>query len=351
MLLITLVSEQVIPSIVLIKELKKDIRRYLFITTPEMEEAKKTDTIIKINNLDKKQTTKIVASANNLQDIYEKVTSFLKKWPNDKQIYINLTGGTKLMSITVYNASMNFNPTYIYIPLSVPFFFRLKDKFSLEKIPIKETLTIYEYLDSSGFYINDENWVDPLFSPVNSNKIFENFKRNNFDLKYFPFDLAKKLCKNESVEDDNIPGLWFEDFIYHKIILDLEITENYIARNVKFYFEKESNNEYEVDIAFTRNNELYLVECKVSLNKHSKTNIISRDLEKLSIISRKFGYNTKAFFLTLADLRIKNDNGIKFPIFTPSLRNKLQILNIQNIADKWNFSVNKFNLKSVFLNI
>lgn len=348
MLLITIVSDQVIQNLILIKELKKNIKRYLFITTPEMERANKTDTIVSIFKLEKKNITKIIAKADNLKKIYEQVTIFLKNWPPEKEIYVNLTGGTKLMSMAVYNATLPYNPMYLYLPPTGQFYYVLKDKFEIEKKTIKEELTIHEYLESSGFYINDENWIDPIFSMEDSNKIFHEFKKQNFDFNFFPIDLAKKLCQSNKIEADNLPGLWFEDFIYQKTISDLTINKNNIARNIKFYLEKEGENEYELDMAFTRNNELYLVECKVSINKTNKTKIVTRDLEKLSIIARKFGYNTKTFFLTLSEIRKVSKPGTNIYTFSNSMLNKMNNLNIEYIADKYNFNDSYFNLKFIF---
>ena len=94
-ILVSLISEQTIPNVLLIKELK-DIDQHIFITTQKMEDEKKcrSDWIIKATALRLNQVQRIIVNQDSLADIENQLATQVKK--DETHFVVNLTGGLKI---------------------------------------------------------------------------------------------------------------------------------------------------------------------------------------------------------------------------------------------------------------
>jgi len=182
-------------------------------------------------------------------------------------------------------------------------------------------------------YDTDES--PPSFEYEDVIQIFELYQKKNFNIKDFPFEEALKKCKYK-FERENIAGHWFEDYVYHQIVKNMPVKPEQIGRSVLIYMETEQLSfDQEIDYMFVYNNELYMVECKISANS---TQTIVSDLSKMNMLSDNLGLSSHSFFITLKDLRTGNGHN-----FGGSLKNKIKLYKIQNIADANDLARKDFN--------
>ena len=120
--LVSLVGAQTIPNVLFIKEVEdelgKDIRRYLFVSTEAMESKGKTESIILGSHIERSSTDIVEVIEDSIEDIGSKLTEFTEEKLNSEDNFIvNLTGGTKTMSIAVYNFFKARESTIYYLPI------------------------------------------------------------------------------------------------------------------------------------------------------------------------------------------------------------------------------------------
>jgi len=328
--LISLVSEQTIPNVILIKE-KQEIHRYLFISTEKMEKKKKVEAIIKGASIEHFKIDTIVVKEDNLYDIEEKLKQSDLK--DDEEFIINLTGGTKLMSIGIYNFFKERKSEIIYIPIGKNIYKIIVPKTKNNKKDIEYRLSLKEYLSSNGveFKIGDiykdKNFTDNFFDLYTKENIINNItkirefrngkkikrklqKKKVLTKKEIPeniFTFLKKLNLGTdtgvSIKDfEYIIGGWFEEYIYNLLVSQNIIKDNDIGLNIEIFRENSQN---EFDVIFTYDNALFVIECKTGLNGLNGK-IVNETLYKLDSLKKDFGLFVKAYLITLEDLRDKN---------------------------------------------
>lgn len=109
-ILVSIISEQIIPNYLLIKELHKELQsqidRYLFISSAKMEEQNKTNILCEVAGIDKNQRIKTLVVEDLLNSILVKLSKL--NLPADATYYVNITGGTKIMSLAVWRFFAKF---------------------------------------------------------------------------------------------------------------------------------------------------------------------------------------------------------------------------------------------------
>ncbi|NKQ38295.1 MAG: DUF1887 family protein, partial [Methanosarcinales archaeon] len=155
-IIVSLISDQTIPNVLFIKEMetkKKDIKLYLFISTNKMEQKGKANSIIQASNIDKSKTKVIEVIEDSIEDITTKLTNFAQENLNSGDNYIiNLTGGTKIMSIGVYNFFKDKNRNSIYyLPIGKNTYKQIFPSLQNGVYDLNFRISIEEYLTSYGF--------------------------------------------------------------------------------------------------------------------------------------------------------------------------------------------------------
>jgi len=154
-ILISLVSEQTIPNILAIHHFKPD--ELLFITTDEMQKKRKIEAIIntlrelRLNYEGKSNI--LVVQEDSILDCHRKIDKWIEN-REDSEFVVNLTGGTKIMSIAAYEYFKDYSSKMIYIPIP-------KNEFIIpfpKKSPGKPTeltlrLSVIQYLTAYGLDI------------------------------------------------------------------------------------------------------------------------------------------------------------------------------------------------------
>jgi len=111
--LVTLVSEQTIPNVEFIREMEDQVDRFLFISTERMEKVGNRQWILDTVKLDQEKVLDpLIVDAFSFEDIEEKLIQAV----NDEDTYIvNLTGGTKIMSLAVYEFFKTLRSEMFYL--------------------------------------------------------------------------------------------------------------------------------------------------------------------------------------------------------------------------------------------
>lgn len=112
---ISLLSDYLIPNLLLIKEFKQECDKLVFITSSPMEKKKKSYWLEMALQLPVDSVEKIEV----IEDDYEKIKDRLtdKSFSQGDEYILNLTGGTKVMSLAVFDYFKSFNAKFYYVPV------------------------------------------------------------------------------------------------------------------------------------------------------------------------------------------------------------------------------------------
>ncbi|MEA3222951.1 MAG: DUF1887 family CARF protein, partial [Thermodesulfobacteriota bacterium] len=247
---------------------------------------------------------------------------------NDADVFfVNLTGGTKLMSIGVYNFFRNKQGSIFYMPIGKNLYRKIFPDVKKKEKPINYRVNIEEYLTSYGVEIIDKQSINPLLrSSGYTRRFFEYYiqapssdidlldslrpyrsknkvtidkidglavflQRLNFD-PYSPGRLTKAEIKY-------LTGEWFEEYVYSWLKSGLKLSEDAIVDSIQIK-RKDAQNEF--DVMFTYNNALYVIECKTSVfDKQDNRYIINETMYKLAALRMNFGLFAKAYLFTLSE--------------------------------------------------
>lgn len=338
--IVSIVSEQAIPNVLFIKEMSY-ADQYYFVSTNKMEEKHVTANILKSLNLRITLCRTLKVIEDSLLDIDRKLVENLEL-EDDDEILVNITGGTKIMSLGVYNFfSRNGAAKIYYIPLGKN---EIRQIFPLRKnrqTVINQRTTLLEYLFAYGVEVKEKSFnnKNSLLKPKDeTEKVFKSFigrKRNSLfknaeaiRLNGFrgkkireskeeerPFFKKALIFKEIGLNFENqdiitsretkyLTGEWFEEFIYPRVKSLLHKKDEEIGMGVQLV-KQATPNEY--DIIFTHNNSLYVIECKtdISDNEEGKINyLFTNTLYKAATLKKEFGLWVNYYLFSLNDFSL-----------------------------------------------
>jgi len=331
--LVSLVSDQTIPNVLFIREienkLEKDIGKYLFISTEAMENKGKTDFTIQGSHIDKSKTEIIEVVEDSIKDIDSKLKEFAKKLSDEDNIIVNLTGGTKIMSIAIYNFFKERKSTIYYLPISKNIYKQIFPSAKHREYELNFRILLKDYLISYGIEIKSKDINKTLKGKEYTEDLFRKFLNNEIDMEVIDelrkernereiplnekaksfldkinFDTKKEgiLTKKEI---NYLTGGWFEEYAYNLARKHIQLDDDKIGLSVQI---SNANTQNEFDIMFVYENVLYVIECKTALRDNGR-NLLNDTLYKLSALKKSFGLSVKSYLFTLdKNLRDKNGN-------------------------------------------
>jgi len=192
--LVSLVSDQTIPNIEFIREMGSEIDNYLFISTKSMENIGNRQWILDTVSLEEdKLLDPVIVNPFSFEDIEAKLIQSI----NDEDTYfVNLTGGTKVMSLAVYEFFKTVNSQMYYLSGKGEM---IKVHPGRKKVPseLKAKISLSDYLSAYGFTIQSQ------CSPLKSKKSAENLL--TYFLNYFDQDkdvpLVGRSCALSQAKD------------------------------------------------------------------------------------------------------------------------------------------------------
>lgn len=346
-LLVTIVSEQTVPNVQFCKWfLKNHLQNMdvIFISTEKMENQNKSADIQKalgpLSNWFSFEL--LIVKENDIQDIREKI----KKEINAEKyghIVANITGGTKLMSIGLFEICREWNNSEIYYQ---PIGRNLKKIFpDYDEFEIDELLTLDEYMKAYGIQYKMDNSCLKDFET--SRKIYETIIKNNRELirqlvsmqntPYFKNIFKQKKSVDITAIDESVLktedgtkvvrqefcdlldafgfdktklkrrelfylcGGWFEEYVYQKIKTERNVKDENIALNMSI---QKGNDKNELDVVWLdKDNRLNVAECKSFLEGSGGNKVLNDALYKLqAIMKSKFGLHAVSYLYTKSNL-------------------------------------------------
>lgn len=380
-ILVSLISDQTIPNILVAAHVKPDI--YWFISTTRMEKDRKIECIL--NTLKLKgllhsfdNIKKAVVDQDSLSDCLTKIEGLLDDIDMEVEYVINITGGNKVMAFAAYEIFREIGQKVIigYIPLRKNEFVQIYPRKKPVKIfNIGERLNLEEYLNSYGFRIQNRDKLPAIISKVQSRRDTSKWILDNYEqLKGFlgflykqlgdkrrrlqyrlsaTFDrplsriekemaamhkfqihgqaISKDLTKDEITF---LTGGWFEEYVFSTIHDSYEKgTVDDVMKGV--VIESLSGSTNELDIAFMKDNVLHHIECKTLGEGDKEKNIIRDEVYKRGAISTLLGVVDKSIYTT--------HNQINEPILKRARDFGVNVLSINEVRESGNRLVNKSN--------
>lgn len=326
--LISIVSEQTIPNILFILENKTIVDQFVFLTTNEMEKRSKRQATIYASEIEVEKTLMILIDENKIQEIKNVLHQHGFSIKPNEHFMVNITGGTKIMALAVYEYFKNLNSSFYYLPIGKNQIRRIEPHFAEHEISVKSRLNLQQYLVAYGLtYTIKERFC---FNREQTAQLFSEYRKTGFLFDRFPLDQAFEMMAYPEKEE-NIRGTWFEEYLYYEVMQQFGLPVESIASAVKIYYDGVSDyNDNEFDLMFVKENELFVIECKVHLSGSTQKAKLDAAMYKLGAISKNFGLKTNSYIFTLENLRIKSFK------FKQNLR-KCGLLNIKNIYEKQEF--------------
>lgn len=369
-LLISLVSDQTIPNVQIIKEFGNSKTDYKFLLTKGMQRKGIVQWIVDATQI--KAFQDIFVDEYSVADIENELQKI--DYSEYSRIIVNLTGGTKMMVLSVFDFFRNKQNTEMYYVIGIGNAYqKIVDRGCEQKV-FSCSISLEEYLKSYGFsikkaqpsgisleqtekiynhYINGDfsrytdslNFLRERRGKVITDTDFVTIKDFLETIEYYP---AKEGTLSK-LETKYLTGEWFEEYIGAKIKCDLELTDNQILVGTQIrkdvplrqelnsvptllgLEEKEEGLGNEMDVMFVKDNRFYVIECKTSIiatiskprrNKDEKEqqlmdntikeekNILGETIYKSDALRTKFGLFAKSYIFTLSDLKqyVANDN-------------------------------------------
>ncbi|GJM35083.1 MAG: hypothetical protein DHS20C18_40840 [Saprospiraceae bacterium] len=342
--LVSLVGDQTVPNVFLIRDTAfRQITHYVFVTTPQMEERQRLTHILAATGLKASSFTKTEVVADNPHHIRQQ----LEKLPILRQadhVYVNLTSGTKVMSIGLYDyftrPAFAERSSIFYIPIGGNAFAQIFPEQAFQQRPITYRITLAEYLTSYGIKVMEQCNEQDLHQTANyTSSIFPHFlidgtqkkafakmmetlrgryngkqQKPDFEIPLLPEmqPFLKQIAYHPSVEGAlqkreirYLTGGWLEEWTYLQVQQYLQLPTEYIRFQVKVGRNNPQGVEVpnEFDLMFTLQNTLYVVECKTGLRRDSIKAQFEESIYKLAALRMEFGQRVTAIFLTLSNLR------------------------------------------------
>ncbi len=327
-LLVTLVSNQTIPNIQFIKEMRDENTQYLFLSTKKMENE--FAWIVDACKIEKSLQTVVEVKEYSIIDIREKLDG-IKNFDEFDRILVNVTGGTKVMSLTATDYFRDFKAEIYYVTGVDGTILKIHPKSSVVETNIKHEILLPEYISGYGFLMQESSlsgvnyeYIKRFFSWFlqdrnTTHKSIISDLRKYRDSKIllisqvtglsaflaeidFPLsDIERKILKKAEIKF--LTGEWFEEYIYYRLKEELSIHDENIKNGAIL---RKNNTPNEFDVIFLYKGTLYTIECKTSIvnrggdPKAKPQNLITETIYKAAALQKNFGLFSKFAIFTLS---------------------------------------------------
>lgn len=379
-LLVSLVSDQTIPNVQLIKLLKTEVTDYFFVTTSSMEQK---GTRSWIENACHISGEKVEVNQFSFADIETKLSEY--DFDNYDKIIVNLTGGTKIMTLVAYDFFKTLGADIYYVTGLNNEFIKIFPVRRNNISSFSDSATLEEYLTAYGFSVKKSPLSGLPFEQTE--RLFKAFCEINVMDYVEAVRLINskrgKVLKNEDFgkvvgflkaigyepkttgylskeETKYLSGDWFEEYVGLRIKKELNLPDEdiFISTELKKALsqkvkndalallgevsENELNNNNEMDVMFMYDNKFYSIECKSSIVAYKTVqkngefvekpyNILGETIYKSDSLSRRFGLFANTTILTLTDF-------VEYCKSEDLGSHKLKIREMEEVINKANLS-------------
>ena len=317
--IVSILSDHLLPNFLFIKEMEGLYSDLLFVSTPQMEMQEKAMHLEVALGRKEGSVRRIVVANDNYKDILDTLRA--EQLSDSVEYIVNITGGTKTMSLAVHEYFCQFNASFVYVPIGKNSYydFSTDQTHSLDyRVSLNEYFTLYGLA-----YDYDNDLICDAQRPFN---LFNEQKMSNFYLTE-ELRFAHKAPRPELRR--YLGGEWFEEYVYLRIKRDFKLRDEDIAKSVKICRLSSTSNDNELDVVFVQDNALYVIECKVSMTGYGKEpkSVVDEYLYKLAAISKDFGLRVNSYIFTLHQMW-------RFAKATQeNMSKRMRILGIRDIID------------------
>jgi len=326
--IVSLLSQQAAPNYLVIRELFQKGDSLLFISSRKMLPKLK---VIE-NSLEDLELAidAVVFSDDDAEEKWNLMCREIQaKLVKDRKYLVNLTGGTKFMSLAIQKVFEKYDAQFYYLPFPKNYLLRPMQSDD-EKTPLKYRLKVKEYMELYGLRLSRfaeclsqaKSFTDGFFDffihrlgkdaeiieklrkyrdkslkisevETGGNDQFPQIQGLSDFLKKINFPLAEAglLSKYEA---RYLTGGWFEEYTFSYIKEHLQPDD--ILLDVTFKTENGQVNE--LDVVFTLNNKLYVIECKTGgVNKAIEAAPI---IYKAAALKKFFGLAANTIIFSLS---------------------------------------------------
>lgn len=172
--LVSLVSDQTVPNYLSIKTFD-EADHFYFISTSLMEDhirGNRREWLIRAAGIEDSDAEFILVNPEEKEDLLAKLSSI--PWKDKfSRIIVNITGGTKMMSLASYEFFKPITSDIWYIPINSSQYHRVDN--SLDKRSVEYKMNVEEYLACCGISreLKQFNEKPPLFDELTNQTLFE----------------------------------------------------------------------------------------------------------------------------------------------------------------------------------
>ncbi|OPZ14663.1 MAG: hypothetical protein BWZ06_00816 [Bacteroidetes bacterium ADurb.BinA261] len=304
--LVSIISKQTIPNYIFNKDKLMEGDEMLFIATQEMKNQ--ADWLVQTLKCtdDEKE---IILLAQNQEEKWNEMTDAIKTHlSHDKHYVVNLTGGTKYLSLAIYHLFCKYDSEFYYIPFprnvvlkpfqdeeeAINYRLKIDEYLSLyglkfrplkrQTVRNKEYSEIFFQLFIQGFSENDsnilkiirENYRDDGIKNIKSVELGINLKRKEIPIPGLTDFLDRIHFGNKEnslskYEAQYLTGGWFEEYVYNKIKESIPADDMAIGVKLR---KDEGVFDNDLDVVFTYHNHLFVIECKTGFDTNKMFNEI-----------------------------------------------------------------------------
>ncbi|MCB0582341.1 MAG: DUF1887 family protein [Phaeodactylibacter sp.] len=371
--LLSLVGDQTVPNIFLMRDPAfRMVEQYIFITTPLMEAKGRLDHILSSTGIPGERCRKASVEADNLSDIKRQLDS-LRLPASGNHYYVNLTSGTKVMSIALYHYFTQ--PAYahccsiFYVPIGRNAYLQVYPEAQRRERPIGYRISLREYLAGYGITAEGQKGEGQLHRPpaytaavlprfleaMDSGRPFALMMKGLRDsyrqvqqketaevpasrelaafLRSIGYPLPANGLLGRAAAEYLIGG-WLEEWAYARVKESLGLPDAAIRYGVKVARPNAGGHPVpnECDLLFTFNNTLYIMECKVGLGFKAKQ-LFEDSVYKLAALRNEFGQRVEAAFLTLSNLRGR-DGEVKKAFLHRAQLHRVKLFDRQGVGEE-----------------
>ena len=328
--LISLISDQLIPNLLFILEKQQEVGRHIFVTTTYTEEKGAADRLAEVARLPKGIWEKVEVIEDSLDDIREKLEAM--NLPTSNKYLLNLTGGTKIMSIGVSRFFEEYDHESYYSTIGKNSFKRIFPRDDDRERVFSNTLSLSDYLAAYGFKILNSGlpaWVTQAlanrfynFNLLSYRSEIKELSKWSQDNKHKPYvipygsklnqlfqTLSWNPTDNKKLSPEEIQFLisgWWEAFVYFKLKSDLDLNDDAIAINCHIIRGQAEN---ELDVILVRNNKLFIAECKTGFGASDFKDRFNNAIYKMAAIRNNMGLRIPGFLFILDSKVRESENG------------------------------------------
>ena len=305
--LVSIISAQTIPNYVFIKDYFEQNDRLLFFTSSTL--SKPLDYILNALKIERENVDVCPLSEENWEEMRNQIASVINP---DARYIVNTTGGTKYMSMAVWEEFRKHKKTdFVYIPHPKNIYLRTHDKSTpiQQRVSIKEFMAVTKAVEYSVKQCTKtKEYVNQFFNLFQSftqdemmliEKIRKNFRNQKFEIedvmlveqqatskvtnqgknteKKYYFEQIPNLSsflerinfphtanRLSNADIEFLTGGWYEEYMYH--LIEEKVQPDDIALGV-FIKQTDETNTNDLDVVFTKGNKLFVIECKTAITK------------------------------------------------------------------------------------